>query len=149
MPAFEECQALFKKVPDEWGIALALSGLGLIASQQGDYATARAQLEASRTLWQDQSDKWSLGDVLCLLGEVVQRQGELEQARDLYAECLLVSHDVGDKTRTALMLHHLGRGTGARTVWRCRTPVCSGSSNAPPLTAVDWFTLTDSDDYER
>ena len=148
--AFEEGFALFTKVGDEWGVALVLSGLGLIASQMGDFVTARTQLEASRTLWQNQSDKWSLGDVLCLLGEVLHREGDLAQAAALYAECLQVSHDVGDKIRMALMLHHFGALAHA----------CSDDSSAALLFGAAaamrsaasgsyWFTITSSEDYDR
>lgn len=148
--AFQESQILFQKVQDEWGVALALSGLGLVASQQGDYATARAQLEASRRLWKNQSDKWSLGDVLCLLGEVLHRQGELERARDPYTECLLVSHDVGDRARTALMLHHFGALAQACEQYGDAARLFAASAAIRSRTSgTHWFTLTGNDDYER
>ena len=148
--AFEEGLALFTKVQDEWGVALVLSGLGLIASQMGDYATARTQLEASRTLWQHQSDKWSLGDVLCLLGEVLQREGDLVQAAELYAECLQVSHAVGDRIRMALMLHHFGAlahvhgdDNSAARLFGAAAAMRSAASGSY------WFTITSAQDYDR
>ncbi len=148
--AFEEGLALFTKVQDEWGIALVLSGLGLIASEMDDFATARAQLEASRTLWQNQSDKWSLGDVLCLLGEVLHRQGDLVQAAELYAECLQVSHDVGDRIRMALMLHHFGVLAHARSDDSSAARLFgAAAAMRSAANGSYWFTITSAEDYDR
>ncbi len=114
------------------------------------YVTARAQLESSRKLWQHQSDNWSLGDVLCLLGEVLHRQGELAQAAKLYAECLQVSHDEGDKIRMALMLHHLGalahvcgEDAAAARLFGAAAALRSAAGGA------NRFTITSSEEYDR
>jgi Flp pilus assembly protein TadD len=74
-----------------------MSGLGWIAGQQGDYATARVHIEEALALRRAKADKWSIGQSLSLLGEVLQRQGELEQASNLYCECLVLAREVGDK----------------------------------------------------
>jgi DNA-binding CsgD family transcriptional regulator len=95
-------------VQDAWGISVALCGLGFVSGQQGDYATARAQLAEALAIWPPKEDMWSKIEALSLLGEVLQRQGEPIQASAVYVECLLLNRDVGDKAHCALVLHHLG-----------------------------------------
>ena len=105
---FEESRSLFRDLQDAWGSAITLIGQGFVSGRRGDYATARAHLTEALTSWQDQQDKVSKTDALSLLGEVIQRQGEPKQASGVYVECLLLSRELGDKARCALILRRLG-----------------------------------------
>lgn len=102
----EEALTLFRAMQDNWGIATTLSGLGLTSGRQGNYATARIQLEEALAIWPVQEDMWSRAETLGLLGDVLLRQGELSRAAAVYSECLLLSREIGDKPRCAFLLRH-------------------------------------------
>jgi hypothetical protein len=78
------------------GIALALTGLGYIASVQGDPAASRACHEESLAIMQLFGDRRNAAMTLAHLGWVAIDQGEYDRARRLLAESLTTAHELGD-----------------------------------------------------
>jgi non-specific serine/threonine protein kinase len=124
--------------------------LGLIAGQQGDYATARAHFENALALRRAKADKWNIAESLNLLGEVLQRQGEFEQASSLYRECLALAREVGDKGGMPLVLHDLGTLAHAQRQPERAAHLLAVTAALRDLTnGASYHTLTDPADYER
>jgi len=105
---FEEELALHQSLAEVSGPDAAFVGLGWIAGQQGDDATALAYFEQALAIRRGKVEKWMVAETLNLMGEVFQRQGKLEQAYKYYTEGLVLAHEVGDKAAIAYLFLHLG-----------------------------------------
>jgi tetratricopeptide (TPR) repeat protein len=121
----EEALAIFRRLEDPKGIALALQRLGVITMGQGDKASARALLEESLGLYQELRDRGELRDMdqdpwllyqlgspgwlLWHLGRVSWAEGDTSSARARFEQSLAVFRANGPKTGMALALMSLGR----------------------------------------
>jgi DNA-binding NarL/FixJ family response regulator len=105
---FAESLALFRATGDQRNIALPLKDFGLIASQQGDYVTARARYEESLALSRAVKDNWHSGDTLQRLGDLARLAGDYGQATMLYAESLELWRQIGNQGGSAEALNLLG-----------------------------------------
>lgn len=85
----------------------ALNGAGILASQQGDYTSARALCEESLTIERELGDKQGMASRLGNLGNVARSQADYVQARSLLEECLAVHQELGDRKGIALSLNNL------------------------------------------
>ena len=103
-----ESLTMWRKVGDKHGIALALNSLGLLASEDGDQATAYALLEESLTVRRELGDRGAVGVSLMNLGLVARRRGDLAAARTLYEESLAMFRELQHAHRIAMVLHNLG-----------------------------------------
>jgi predicted ATPase/class 3 adenylate cyclase/Tfp pilus assembly protein PilF len=88
--------------------AAALNGAGFLATVQGDYTEARAQLEESLRLFRELDDRKALAFVLNNLGNLAIRQGDDAGARALYEESIELARQVGDRRGLANTLSNLG-----------------------------------------
>ena len=86
----------------------ALNGLGILAYRMGDFDTARARLEASRTLFQSREDARGVAAAISNLGHIASAQGNLEEARALYEEGLTFLRATGNESGIAYSLLNLG-----------------------------------------
>lgn len=105
---YEESLARFRQLDDVWGMALPLTGLGGLAMQSGDYATARILFEEGLTLRRQAGHQWAIAISLASLGEVALRQRDDAEAETLFSEGHALFRQLGDAERTAWTLHGLG-----------------------------------------
>ena len=89
-------------------MANAFMGLGCIAYEAGDDASAGAHFEEALTIRRTMTDQWSIAAALNALGQVRQRQGSLLAAGKLYREALALTYAIGDKAGMALLFYLLG-----------------------------------------
>lgn len=89
--------------------ARALSGAGIIAWCQGDYAAANSLLADSVQLCRDLGDEWGAAYALTYLGLVTFFGGDGEKARSMNEESVAIFREVGDPWGIALALSNLGR----------------------------------------
>lgn len=80
----QESPAIWRQLDDEWGVSRALTRLGLAASTQRDYRSARALHQESLALRRALGDQWGIAESLEGLAEVARAQGELERAARLF-----------------------------------------------------------------
>lgn len=147
---FEESRSLFRQLRDPWGSAITLIGQGFVSGKRGDYATARARLTEALTSWQEQQDKVSKTDALSLLGEVIQLQGEPKEASGVYVECLLLSREIGDKARCALVLRRLASvAQSLRQVERAVQLFAAAAAVWNPARTAQFATLVNRAEQER
>ncbi len=88
--------------------AKALSGLGLMAVHQGDYAAARASHEESLTIRRALGDKAAIATVLNNLGMAATAQSDYAAAQQFHAESLAIKQELGDRAGISNSLTNLG-----------------------------------------
>jgi len=87
--------------------AQALTGIGAIASNQGDYETARARLEEAQALWRLTEDRAGLSGALNNLGVLEYRSGAFAAARALLEEALALRRERKDTLSISATLNNL------------------------------------------
>jgi DNA-binding CsgD family transcriptional regulator len=88
--------------------ANVLNGAGLLATEQGDQATARSRLEACLALAQVLGDRRREASALHHLGLVARRQNDQAAARSFQAESEAIFEEIGDQWGSAASLYELG-----------------------------------------
>ncbi len=101
-------QAIRSKAGRVRGRALALTGIGMGAAQQGDNAEAYAALQEGIGIWRELGDTVHLTEALHILGHVVFDQQKYAEAHRLFAESLAVYHDIGAISQVATLTSDLG-----------------------------------------
>ena len=86
----------------------ALSGAGVLARRQGDYAEARRLLEEALGVWRELGDCKNESIVLNSLSSVARYQGEYAQARALLQAGLAIACEVDNRRSQASILGNLG-----------------------------------------
>jgi tetratricopeptide (TPR) repeat protein len=81
---------------------------GMLALALGDYPNARASLNESLTIYQNEGDMSSIAWVYNRLGQVAIAQGEDKQAERYYKNSLKLLRKQGDKRGIAYLLNNLG-----------------------------------------
>lgn len=94
--------------------ARALTGAGVLAQEQGDYACATARFTESLALHRDMGDRQGIAGVLTNLGVVAWYQGDYARARERYEESLSLRRELGDAWGMASVLNNLGMVAKAR-----------------------------------
>jgi predicted ATPase len=87
---------------------LALSGAGMLALFEGDFAAAAPQEEEALSIAHEVGDKRLIAYAGWILGQVRLRQGNIEAARSLFAESHSLYKEVGDASGEAHTLLTLG-----------------------------------------
>ncbi len=87
--------------------ANALTGAGVLAAQQGDYASAAAFHDASLLLYRELGKPLGVAAAASNSASVAVEQGDLQRARQLYVEAIQLSRDNGDPQGAAFSLINL------------------------------------------
>lgn len=93
--------------PTSWR-ARALNGAGILARAQGNYASARAYLQASLEIQKILADWVGVANALNSLGLLAYVQGDHTQACDLHEQALAYRQKLGDQRGIAISLNNLG-----------------------------------------
>ena len=99
--------------PDEYGVASALSTLGILGQREGDYPQAIGYLNRSLSLYQE-LDKGTLkfgfyiADALATLGRVYRATGENNRALRLLHQALNIAKTLPQRELEANVLNDLG-----------------------------------------
>ena len=88
--------------------AAALSGLGTMIHESGDFRNARAPLEESLETFRALGDQLGIAGALTNLGWVAVWVSEAEEARSLNEEAAELNRELGQKRGLALALNNLG-----------------------------------------
>jgi tetratricopeptide (TPR) repeat protein len=115
----EESVALYREAGDRYGVADALSALGLLARRQAgtdrrfgvDPERGTALLEESLTLAREVGDPWLIACILERLATTadLQRDAERARARAQAEESLRLFQEVGDTLQIAIVQRVLGQ----------------------------------------
>jgi predicted ATPase/DNA-binding CsgD family transcriptional regulator len=93
---------------DSGARAKALTHLGHLVSDLGDYSRARALYEESLALGREADDRSRIADSLNALGLLVTTQGDHTAARGFFEEALNLWRAAGDRRAVAAALSNLG-----------------------------------------
>jgi DNA-binding CsgD family transcriptional regulator len=88
--------------------ATALTGIGMLAFPQSDYAAARAALGESIAIWREIGDRRGLAQALLCLGWPLYVQGEYAAMRAAIEESVALFRSLGDEWGLAASLCSLG-----------------------------------------
>ncbi len=99
--------AQFRASGDRWGLATALSALGMQALVQRRHEDAAAPFAESEAICRSSGDTWGLARVLHSSGELARHHGEYAQARRHYEESLHLLRALEHRFTAATILHNL------------------------------------------
>lgn len=80
-----------------WNLAWALTGLGLISAYQADYATTQAAADEAVALARQVGDEWMVALALCAGGEACMMRQDYTSARSCFDESSRIFRKIGDK----------------------------------------------------
>jgi predicted ATPase/class 3 adenylate cyclase len=108
----DEGLALWRKIGDPRGMAVAMARRGVMAIWQGDHRQAEALLTEARALFRQTGGEAASGvehPIAAFLAQAVQEQGDYGRAEALYEESLTEAQARGDRHAAAYSLRHLAR----------------------------------------
>ena len=115
-PALEESMALFRKMEDKWGYAVAMMSLGYAAYKKEDETTSLTLKEQALTAFRELGDQYFQSVCLYGVGNLQAKQGNWEVGLENLRESLILSRRLGSKYEIAAGLlrlaeteQHLGR----------------------------------------
>jgi predicted ATPase len=111
---FEQALALFRRLGDQRGIAIATGYLGHLAALRGDYGTARKLLTESLASPQELGDDVSIALMYNFLGQVPLSQGDGDAAARLFGQGLDAARRVPDRFPLLISLYDLALSSQAR-----------------------------------
>jgi len=88
--------------------ARALTGLGTLTQNQGDYALARTYFEEALSIYRSSDDRSGVATTLVNLGWIAFQQCDYPKTRDLSAEGLALHEEAGNTQGVILALNNLG-----------------------------------------
>ena len=106
--AFERSLAAFRRLGERWGTMLALSGLGDLAFDQGDYASSSAMADEALKLSRELGAMADVAENLCRRADAVARTGDPAGALEDYRLAARLSRRIG--SRDTLARAHCGLG---------------------------------------
>jgi predicted ATPase/class 3 adenylate cyclase len=104
----EESLAICQEYGDKQGFAIALNGLGNIATDTGDYISAPSFFEKALALWREINNVQGIARALINLGWASLRPGDYPKAEVRLQEALALYQKAGDEAGTAMALSGLG-----------------------------------------
>ena len=111
---FEQALALFRRLGDKRGIAIATGYLGHLAALRGDYGKARKLLTESLASPQELGDDVSIALMYNFLGQIPLRQGDNDAAARLFSQGLDAARRVPDRFPLLISLYDLALSSQAR-----------------------------------
>jgi predicted ATPase len=111
---FEQALALFRRLGDKRGIAIATGYLGHLAALRGDYGKARKLLTESLASPQELGDGVSIALMYNFLGQIPLRQGDNDAAARLFSQGLDEARRVPDRFPLLISLYDLALSSQAR-----------------------------------
>ncbi|MFN8474994.1 MAG: tetratricopeptide repeat protein [Anaerolineae bacterium] len=105
---YGEAMEVYRELGDRRQEAEILGGLGIIAREQGDAASARRWLEESIALFRQLGDEGGVATAVLTLGEVAILQEDAAWAKSLLEEPLRIFRAQGNIQMAGWALNHLG-----------------------------------------
>ena len=88
--------------------AKAVFAAGVLTTEQGDYARAKALIGESLPLVREFGEKGYVAALVNILGAIAEYQAEYETATAYFAESLQIQRELGNRHGTAVALNNLG-----------------------------------------
>jgi predicted ATPase/class 3 adenylate cyclase len=104
---FEHAKGVGEAERSDRLIATALSGLGSIATDEGDFVRAREMKERSLAIFRESGDKWIIGLVTWSLAKACISERDFDSARRYLSESIALSRELGNKWSVPYALESL------------------------------------------
>ena len=104
----EESLALYQRLGDKHGLALAFSSLGVVAAEEGDYRRALALLEQSLATWRELGNIHNAAILLFNMGFMAIRTRDYDRAIELSQESLDAFRTIGNPKGIAAAKINIG-----------------------------------------
>src|SRR4051794_10058718 len=101
----ERALVLRRRLNDRRGVGLALSGLGLVDTNAGEYERAERQLGEARAIFRRAGDRWGLASALWRTADLALARRRPDEAEASLREALAV---LGETRRERWLAHTLG-----------------------------------------
>jgi hypothetical protein len=100
----ERGTALLRQSGNQWGLTMALLGLGLTAKFLGDYGEARKQFTACLPMFREMGDKHRVNMCQSELAHLERYEGHYEKALSMYRQTILEWQRLGHRAAIAHQL---------------------------------------------
>ncbi|MEU1727749.1 BTAD domain-containing putative transcriptional regulator [Nonomuraea sp. NPDC005692] len=140
LASFRHALAAFRAIGERWGAVLVLSGLGELASREGDYAASYALSDEGLTLARELGARAEMAEALCRRGDALLGMGEPLGGRADFEEAAELARRVGSMDMLAWA--HLGMAEVA-LVGGERDAALSLLAQARAECPDDWFSTED------
>lgn len=117
---FRASYALYEKIENAWGSSGALSNLGQIALERGEYEIAKNELARALTIARAANISHQTVHILNNLAMLAVRQNDARAAQKFLAEALELANARGEPHLSALTMLHLARALAADEPARAR-----------------------------
>lgn len=105
---YQQSRELFLFVGDKRNAVLLFRDMAQLNFLEGDYSTARTQIEETLAFFRAHKDWKEVQKELRMLGEIAQVTGDYELAEEKYEASLALSREMGDEPHTGVVLSYLG-----------------------------------------
>jgi predicted ATPase/DNA-binding winged helix-turn-helix (wHTH) protein len=104
----EQSLSICQELGDQWGVAVSLNTLALVAGDLGDYAAAQSYFEEALSCWRCFNDPVAVARCLHNLANLVKIRGDYSRARAVLGEATEIFVDSGDRIGAAWCLSQQG-----------------------------------------
>jgi len=107
-PLAEQALAVARVQGDKWNTARALAVLGLVLTNEKNFAAAQATLEESKALFRAVGDTWGFAHTVMVLALGAYRQDEQATSLALHEQALDLFREVGDRYFQSVAYRFIG-----------------------------------------
>lgn len=108
-PHFEFAVSYGRESGDRLVLATGLSGLGSLAENAGDHATARKLKTEGLSAYRDSGDLWTVSLISSSLSRAVIAEGDFKEARALLTEAANTAEQLGNEWLIPYVLENFGK----------------------------------------
>jgi len=116
-PLIEKALSLARKQGNSQTIASALMVLGIVLTDEQNYAVAQSTLEESIALFQEMHDTWGYAVALMSLGYSAYRKDDQATALTLSQQALTLFRELGDTYFQSVCLYEIGNLRAKQEDW--------------------------------
>jgi predicted ATPase/DNA-binding winged helix-turn-helix (wHTH) protein len=104
----EQSLSIYRRLGDQWGIAVSMNARAIVAWDRQDYAAAESHFDESLACWRDLGDRVAVARCLHSFANCVRGRGDYVRARALLEEAGRIFEQLGDRSGAAWSLNQRG-----------------------------------------
>src|SRR5215469_2178145 len=104
----ENSLSIYRNLGDEWGIAVSMNALAIVAGNRQDYSAAQSFFDETLARWRALGDRVAVARCLHNFANVARARGDYLRARTVLVEAGRIFEDLKDHSGAAWSLNQLG-----------------------------------------
>jgi len=104
----EQSLSIYRRLGDQWGIAVSMNARAIVAWDRQDYAAAQSHFDESLACWRALGDRVAVARCLHSFANCVRGRGDYVRARALLEEAGRIFEQLGDRSGAAWSLNQRG-----------------------------------------